>query len=126
MLKKNTEQVGSIFDAQPSQLFGNIRSTTKPDEIVIGFISAGTVTQKRILLIANDFPFPFVGPLPDPGCIELAEEMKTQLQYDMLLGGKEYIPITDVPPPLTATKHFECVDCRLQGGTNIVPPYWIY
>ena len=124
-LKKNTESVGSIFDAQPSQLFGNIRNTTNPAEVVVGFISAGTVTQKRILLVANDFPFPFVGPLPDPGCDDMQEEMKTKEQNDALLAGKLYIPITD-DPSLTATRYFECVDCRLKGGTNIVPSYWIY
>jgi hypothetical protein len=37
-LKKNTEQLGSIFDAQPSDNMGNIRCVTYPSEIVIGFI----------------------------------------------------------------------------------------
>ncbi|MEP6845469.1 MAG: DUF4249 domain-containing protein, partial [Panacibacter sp.] len=33
-LKKNTEQLGSIFDAQPSELKGNIQCITNPSEIV--------------------------------------------------------------------------------------------
>ena len=46
-LNKNTEKVGSIFDSQPSLLTGNITCTTNPAETVIGFISAGTTTQKE-------------------------------------------------------------------------------
>ena len=128
ILKKNTEQVGSIFDSQPSQLFGNIRCTTNAAETVVGFISAGTVTEKRILLLAKDFPFPFLGPLPDPYCLSQADTINTQEEYDLIYaaGVSPYIPISNDPPPFLATKLWECVDCRMQGGTNIVPPYWIY
>jgi hypothetical protein len=125
-LRKNTEQVGSIFDSQPSQLFGNIHCTTNPAEVVVGFISAGTVTEKRILLLAKDLPFPFIIPPPDEYCVSKMDTINTPEEFTKLRGGKEYIPISSDPPPLTATKFFECVDCRLQGGTNIVPPYWKY
>ena len=42
-MKKNTEQTGSLFDPQPSQLSGNIHCLTDPNETVIGYveISAG-------------------------------------------------------------------------------------
>jgi hypothetical protein len=125
-LRKNTEQVGSIFDSQPSQLFGNIHCTTNPAEVVVGFISAGTATEKRILLLAKDLPFPFIVPPPDAYCVSKMDTIDTPEEFTKVRGGKEYIPISDDPPPFVATKFFECVDCRLQGGTNIVPPYWKY
>ncbi len=134
-LKKNTEQVGSIFDAQPSQLFGNIKCTTNPADIVIGFVSAGTVTEKRILLVANSFPFDFVGPLPDRYCIANMDTLQISQHKALLFDPvqTEYIPLQThrdpwlpLPAAITATKFRECADCRLQGGTNIVPPYWIY
>ena len=53
ILKKNTEQQGSIFDVQPSQLRGNIHSVSNPDETVIGFVTASNTTQQRIF-IRND------------------------------------------------------------------------
>lgn len=48
LLKKNTEQLGSIFDSQPSASIGNIHNVNNPAEPVIGYISAGTVTSSRI------------------------------------------------------------------------------
>ncbi|HEY0668020.1 MAG TPA: DUF4249 domain-containing protein, partial [Sphingobacteriaceae bacterium] len=39
-IKKNTEQLGSISDPQPSYLYGNIYSITDPRERVIGYFGA--------------------------------------------------------------------------------------
>lgn len=55
-LKTNTEQLGSIFDAQPSLLKGNIHCITSPNDIVIGFISASTVANKQLNVHHNDLP----------------------------------------------------------------------
>ncbi len=56
LLKKNTEQLGSIFDSQPSASIGNIHCVTNPSEPVIGFISAGTVTRNRIFINKSQLP----------------------------------------------------------------------
>jgi len=133
-LKKNTEQVGSIFDAQPSQIYSNIKCTTNGADVVIGFISAGTVTEKRILLVANNFPFDFVGRPFDQYCEDNTEVLSVSKHKALLFDPvqTEYIPLQTVPEwlPLPsnirATKILSCADCRLQGGTNVVPPYWIY
>jgi len=55
-LKLNTEQLGSIFDAQPTSLNGNIHCISSPSDIVIGFVSASTVTVKQMNLHQNDLP----------------------------------------------------------------------
>ncbi len=56
LLKQNTEQLGSIFDAQPSTLTGNIHCTTSPTIPVIGYVTAGTVAQKRIYINYAQLP----------------------------------------------------------------------
>ena len=43
-MKKNTELLGSIFDPQPSYMYGNIRSVGNPKELVIGYFGACNVT----------------------------------------------------------------------------------
>jgi hypothetical protein len=55
-LKKNTEQLGSIFDAQPSQISGNIHSVANPLEPVIGYISVGSITSQRIFIYKRVLP----------------------------------------------------------------------
>ena len=47
-LKKNTEQLGSIFDAEPSNINGNIHCVNNPALPVIGYVSVTHVQQKRI------------------------------------------------------------------------------
>ncbi len=49
-LKKNTEQLGSIFDALPSEIEGNIHSDNNPSEPVIGYITVGSTTSQRIFV----------------------------------------------------------------------------
>nr|WP_294789880.1 DUF4249 domain-containing protein [uncultured Mucilaginibacter sp.] len=93
-LRKNTEAVGTIFDAQPSQLVGNIRSTTNPTETVIGFVSCGTVTEKRFLIDLPDLPTKWFTLVDDSEC-------------------------RDAPPPPPF-----CTDCRVLGGTTQMPSYW--
>ncbi|MGN6248787.1 MAG: DUF4249 domain-containing protein, partial [Ginsengibacter sp.] len=55
-IKKNTEKSGSVFDAQPVRLTGNVHCISDTSEKVIGFIGAGSVTHKRIFIQNNLFP----------------------------------------------------------------------
>jgi hypothetical protein len=63
-LKKNTESLGSIFDAQPSQLTGNIHNIANAAEPVIGFMTAGSTQQKRIFISKASLPKSFVTKYP--------------------------------------------------------------
>jgi hypothetical protein len=55
-LKKNTEQVGSIFDAQPSELAGNIHCISNPAEAVIGYVTAGVPSESRLFIDNRNLP----------------------------------------------------------------------
>ncbi len=133
-LKKNTESVGSIFDSQPSLLYGNIHSVSDPAEVVIGYVSAGTITQKRLTLLAIDLPFLYRGNPPDNYCIASLDTFwvnKGEVKkYIIDPVPPQLIPVGDSssrgkPVWISATPEFYCVDCRLQGGTNVMPSYWI-
>jgi hypothetical protein len=125
-LQANTEQLGSIFDAQPSDVTGNIHSATDPNEQVIGFVGCTSISQKRIFISHSD--------IPDQD-INTGYEDCFQLEYpwysaktDSLLSGSGAV-ITGLI--FTAggisgvnISSLACVDCRLRGGTGIKPAYW--
>jgi hypothetical protein len=61
ILQRNTQQTGSLFDPQPSQLSTNLHCLTNPDQPVIGFISASSVEEKIIFIKhqeVNDWNYP--------------------------------------------------------------------
>ena len=122
VLKKTTENLGSIFDAQPTQLSGNIHSVSNPSEIVIGYFTASSVTQKRIFISKNevtDWNYVYSGRECDATTISTNPD----------------IYLYNYPDPGFAPYYFsssstlfiarkECVDCRTQGGVNQKRPYW--
>jgi hypothetical protein len=131
-LKKNTEQLGSIFDAQPSQISGNIHNTANPGEPVIGYISAGTVQTKRVFISSEQLPDSWRPNYPY-GCgvdTLFYSHPKTGVNDValFLIPGVE-IPISAIfsppnPKPIayTASTTF-CIDCTLRGRTQ-QPDFW--
>jgi len=143
-LKKNTEQLGSIFDAQPSEINSNIHDITNPSVPVIGFVSVGAVANKRIFITEQQLPrWTPVNPYPDSLC-----DFRTFLFHAPILGtlafynqenvyfnylknngaGELYIPVDALSRPGgPVTGHTGalpiCVDCTLRG-TNIQPGFW--
>src|SRR5690606_15183217 len=79
MLKKDNESVGSLFDAQPSQVTGNFTNIHNPEEPVLGFFKINSMTEKRIFIAANDLKEYGFKP-PKPTCESFqpvtADEMK--------------------------------------------------
>src|SRR6185312_3029347 len=55
-LKKNTEQLGSVFDALPSEINGNMHSITNPSDPMIGYISVGSTSKLRIFTSNRQTP----------------------------------------------------------------------
>lgn len=140
-IKKNTEQLGSIFDAQPSQISGNIHSSTSPSEPVIGYVSVGSTTNKRIFVRNQQLPnWIFVSPYAycqldtdyykyvAPGTKTVVNQVNEFLNYK--IGGVySMIPVEAVgaigPPVGYSASTIQCVDCTLRG-TNKQPVYWQY
>lgn len=121
-MKKNTEQIGSIFDSQPSELRGNIYCISTPSEQVIGWISAGTVSQKRIFISYKDKPASGYDWVYLQRCETVISSQDSLLYY---LGGNNLLIDEQINGPnikyLLGSK--ECIDCRLRGS-NIRPDYW--
>jgi hypothetical protein len=133
-LKKNTEQLGSIFDAQPSQLQGNIHNTKDPGEPVIGYISASNIQKKRVFISNDVLPKNWRRTYPYDCEADSALFCRGQGCYnevaDYLIPlGAIAIPIGTIAPksgPGIIGYTFstvECVDCTIRG-TKKQPDFW--
>jgi hypothetical protein len=120
LMKKNTENIGSFFGSQPSEIQGNIRCVTNPNEFVIGFVTASTVTEKRIFISSIQVPFwggridcpeKLVPNHPDSIAFAINTGLMVSIFFDIpILKYQFSLPI--------------CVDCTLRGGSTIRPSYW--
>jgi hypothetical protein len=119
-MKKNTEGTGSVFDAQPSELNGNIHNINDSKETVIGYINICNIQSKRIF-IKNDALKDWTTTLP---CnLKEIRNNSDSIYYD---GGG--LTPTDVAKSLLSIISFyaappSCVDCKLRGTSN-KPSFW--
>jgi len=121
-MKKNSEQLGSIFDPQPSTSNGNIHCVTDSQEPVLGYIYSSTIVQKRLFIDRSevgDWNYRFF-------CEEISVlNNKDSLALFFSRGG--YLPTSEVRngPSISRYKGSStlCVDCTVRG-TNVKPDFW--
>lgn len=120
-MKKNTEQTGTIFDAQPSELRGNIHNTVDANEIVIGFIDVSEIHQKRIFIKNSDLPAWGY----NSGCSirDYDNKPDTIKKYNYPAPTVPFEIINDNVTKFNGASSELCVDCTLRG-TNIKPAFW--
>ena len=115
-LKQNTEQLGSIFDAQPSQITGNIHCTTNPSEPVIGYISVSTVSSKRVFIYSSQLPS-WVPAYPYYCEIDSTGRQGPAFLYPL---PNAFLPMSANGVTYTSDV---CADCTVRG-TKTPPPFW--
>ena len=127
-VKKNTEQLGSIFDAQPSDISGNIHCKTDPQTPVIGYVGCSSETEKRIFITRSQLPQTPVS----TGYEECLEDTIANVYPDLIryFDDRTTIPIrplySSAGPGIyayTGSSTF-CVDCREYGGVLQKPDFW--
>lgn len=122
LINKNSSNLGTFFDAQPSQVFGNIKSQTSNKQ-VIGFVSAYTTTSKQLIIINYDMlnwrytQFCDIRQIPNDSLSYYSRYYTTTNMW--VVGEDDQIIILGA----YAATH-GCVDCHSRGGTNIRPPFW--
>jgi len=131
-MQKNTEQLGSIFDAEPSEVPGNIHSLSNAAEPVVGWISVTNVQVKTMMLAG--------GPVVPVGTIVNYPD-KCEVDTALFLDRNGYNQVQNVllNPPYTdnaidqLTKgpavvgytysSIVCTDCTLRGSKQL-PWFW--
>lgn len=143
-LKKNTEQLGSIFDAQPSDITGNIHCVNIPSQPVIGYVSIGSTSAQRIIVNSRQLPdwktIPFYTDCilafgPDNPCCYYVfppgpqNQVAAYINYNTNNNKDPLIPVNAITlrpgtPPIGYTASYRrCVDCTLRGS-NKKPVFW--
>lgn len=118
-LKKNTEEQGGIFGPQPFADYGNIHCLTDASEPVLGYVSANSVSQKRIYISWRQVQW-------YNSYRECEDTTVTKDMIETVYSVPIFLPVTYVfqPPGAVFGRSAECVDCRLSGGgTTVRPPY---
>jgi hypothetical protein len=120
IMQKNSEQTGTLFDPQPSQIGGNIKNMSNPSETVIGFVSISTLTEKRIYIDKN-FHYNYVGtcvitPTSDLDGSRINYPAYYPVNYIIDLSTYKISGYELAPKP--------CVDCEMLGGSNVKPTFW--
>lgn len=119
LLKKNTEEVGTIFGSQPSQLKGNILCLTNPQEPVMGYVSAGTAQEKRIFIRRSELGS-WEGFGEQGICEPIFLPADSAVYY---LRDTSFGPAYFTTGALAIAKNI-CLDCRFKGGTTEKPSFW--
>ncbi|MFI5136479.1 MAG: DUF4249 domain-containing protein [Sphingobacteriales bacterium] len=136
-LKKNSEQLGSIFDAQPSTIDGNIQCISNPSKPVIGYISICNVQRKRVFIQSDqlpswlpDYPYDcmldtaFYAKGGSPGV-----QPENQVAEYLIPLNSGDIPVSAVYGPGSPSPEgylyssIECVDCTKRGSKK-QPAFW--
>jgi len=119
VLEKNTNQMGGIFAPQPSEMAGNIRCVSNPEEHVLGYISVGLPSKKRVFVSARDIN------IYQSSCVEIdPRNFEPMLDaFDLFDSGCLITQVIDQQSRLALWASDFCVDCRLRGTKNR-PLFW--
>lgn len=126
LLRNNSEELGSLFDAQPTQLTGNIRCVTHPDEPVVGYVSISSVTEKRMFIRRRQVPLSIPYNRFFSCVLDTIPDNPEDLE--MAFAPQDSIPITEYINDfgqmfyLSASRY--CGDCTARGGVNVRPTFW--
>ena len=122
VIQKNSQQLGTLFDLQPSQLEGNIHAVDNPTEPVVGFLSAGTMEEKRIFISKYDL-IDWHPPLGSYDCLTKIIGQDPTDFSKWTYPDPSYAPWYFATGAIIIAKK-TCLDCRESGGTVVKPVFW--
>ncbi len=127
ILKKNTEDIGSIFSPLPSLIGGNIKSLDAAKSPVIGQVSLGVVRQKRVYInFLEVLPWDYLDPSFNDCSIGLDPIFRTD--YQTIFGNGAVVPARPLMVGTAIVGYYpsskRCTDCTLYAS-KIKPSFWI-
>ena len=134
-LKKNTEAVGTLFDPLPTQLTGNVHCLSDANELVVGYVGASSMTEKRLFIDRSEFPASaafltgYENQCQVPDTVYLPTWYTPIRPLSLAVGfTQEYLPLHQSFDSRGILEGYTrsmalCADCRLRG-TNVKPSFW--
>jgi hypothetical protein len=138
-IKKNTQKIGSIFDVLPSQSTTNFHCVTNPGELVVGYLSVGNVSYKRIFITKEQLPatynpvYPAIceidtvftfHPPETPWEKVMTDNYNQHTALYTLVRGLYLPPPNPFGGPTAYTySTVLCVDCTIRGSRT-APAFW--
>lgn len=122
-VQKNSQSLGGLFDLQPAQIRGNIHGVTNPNDVVLGYVSASSIQEKRLFIDNSSLGWKSNPAVNCPIRIIGTDPLNTLFWNYADTAFDVYYFNTGNPPTINIT-YKDCLDCRYQGGTNIEPPFW--
>jgi hypothetical protein len=121
-VKKNTEDIGTIFGPQPSQIASNIHCITNPNEPVIGYFSASSVETERLYIFHAQVPLT----TEITGYEACVADTLFLRDFQDFRGGSSLISEAYKGSSLVGylKSTADCVDCRFHGGVTVRPDFW--
>lgn len=112
-LRLNSEEEGGLYNTQPLNAKGNLKSTTNPELEVLGFFCAASVKSKRIFVRNVENLERFYDKC-EPAELQKGDLNKSAILYLMQQDG-EFVVLQP-----------QCVICNLFSGTTVKPNFWPY
>lgn len=127
-LKKNTDDIGSIFSPLPSVIGGNFKLEGNPDKPVIGYVSLGIVRQERVYIDRMDvLPWEYNDPEFDDCFISPDTVFLNPAQLQAAFASGAVLPARSVPGPMGPIGYYStprrCGDCTLYADRKR-PEFW--
>jgi hypothetical protein len=124
-LKKINEQGGSLYDAAPSALRGNVYNINDENETVLGMFQVSGVTEKVFFINGSDLRENGFIPHGFEYCERYVVEADDSVTIqDYLDGGMMIMDRLTDPPRVEIVTGPLCFDCTL-SGTLEKPDFWI-
>lgn len=122
-VRKNSDDIGGIFSPLPSSIGGNLSNLDHPDEPVIGYISAGKSSERRIYIDRRDV-IPWRVVVPDYEKCEMTVVIPDDY-YDYFVT-LNFVPLyenCEFPCREFLAAPVNCTDCSLRGSLEM-PEFW--
>lgn len=127
-LQDMNENLGTLFDQQPTQVIGNVKNVDDPEEPVLGYFEVASVKKDRIFIERNELPPGTAVAYGFDGCFESQilvdrnlDSLKTYLAKGYFFIGYDANEAGD--PKYALNKNKACTDCTVVG-TNRKPSFW--